>query len=309
MRLVTSGRGRYHLAASNVITPHETKCMSSPNDNSIKETWQGAVADRWVQQQERLDEMMRAFGQAAQMTLAAASGEWVLDVGCGAGTTTLELATSVGPSGGVCGIDISEPLLQRARERAAAAAASNAQFVLADASSHRFERAFDALYSRFGVMFFSDPVAAFNNLHDALNSSGRLAFVCWQDLERNPWASLPLRAARSAAPDAPLPAIMQPGQPGPFAFGDHEYVNDSLRAAGFRHVDITAFERQLHMGTSVQDAADFCMQIGPASRVAAEADPSLAPKIRDAVAKTLEPFASPRGVWIDATTYVVSARA
>lgn len=283
--------------------------MSSPNDNSTKESWQGAVADRWVQHQQRLDEMMRAFGQAAQMTLAASSGEWVVDVGCGAGTTTLELAQSVGPAGGACGIDVSEPLLQRARERAAAAAASNVQFVLADASTHRFERGFDALYSRFGVMFFSDPVAAFNNLHGALHRSGRLAFVCWQALERNPWVHLPLLAARAAAPDAPVPPILQPGQPGPFSFGDHEYVNDSLRAAGFRHVDITAFERPIHLGTSTRDAADFCMQIGPASRLASEADPNLAPKIYDAVIKALEPFASARGVWVDAATYVVSARA
>jgi SAM-dependent methyltransferase len=283
--------------------------MSSPNDNSVKDSWQGAVAERWVQEQKRLDEMMRPFGQAAQMTLAAASGEWVLDIGCGAGTTSFELAQTVGASGGVVGLDISEPLLQHARERAAAAGATNVQFVLADAANHRFERAFDALYSRFGVMFFTDPVGAFNNLHGALHSSGRLAFVCWQDLERNPWARLPLMAARSAAPNTPVPAIIQPGQPGPFAFGDQEYVSDSLRAAGFRHVDITAFERQVHMGSTAQDAADFCMLVGPASRIANEADPSLTPKIHAAVVKALEAFETPRGVLVDAATYVVSSRA
>jgi SAM-dependent methyltransferase len=283
--------------------------MSSPNDNSVKESWQGAVADRWVQEQPRLDEMMRPFGQAALMTLAATSGEWVLDVGCGAGTTSLELAHNVGASGGVYGIDISEPLLTHARERAAAAAVNNLQFVLADAATHRFERGFDALFSRFGVMFFSDPVGAFNNLHGALQSGGRLAFVCWQDLERNPWAHLPLMAARSAAPVLPLPLLIQPGQPGPFAFGDLEYVNDSLRAAGFRHVDITAFERPLHLGSSAQDAADFCMRIGPASRLAAEADASEINKIHEAVLEAIQPFASTRGVWLEAATYVVSARA
>jgi SAM-dependent methyltransferase len=283
--------------------------MSSPNDNSVKESWHGAVADRWVQEQARLDEMMRPFGQAALMTLAAGSGEWVLDIGCGAGTTSLELADSVGSTGGVCGIDISEALLQHARERAAASGVSNVQFVLADAANHRFERGFDALFSRFGVMFFTDPVGAFNSLHGALLGSGRLAFVCWQDLERNPWAHLPLQAARAAAPSLPLPALIQPGQPGPFAFGDMEYVNDSLRAAGFRHVDITAFERPMHLGSSAQDAADFCMRIGPASRLAAEANASETPKIHEAVLKAIEPFATPRGVWIDAATYVVSARA
>jgi SAM-dependent methyltransferase len=283
--------------------------MSEPNDNTIRDAWRGAVAERWVQEQARLDEMMAPFGQAAQMTLAAVSGEWVLDVGCGAGTTSFELAHSVGPTGGVFGIDISEPLLEHAQVRAGAAGVSNVQFVLADAANHRFERGFDALYSRFGVMFFSDPVGAFNNLHGALNSSGRVAFVCWQDLERNPWAHLPLAAARSAAPNIPVPQIIQPGQPGPFAFGDQDYVNDSLRAAGFRHVDITAFERPLHLGSTAEDAADFCMLVGPASRLAAEADPSQVPQIRKAVLELLQPFATPRGVWVDASTYVVSARA
>jgi SAM-dependent methyltransferase len=283
--------------------------MSSPNDNSVMESWQGAVADRWVQEQARLDEMMRPFGQAALMTLAAASGEWVLDIGCGAGTTSFDLAASVGATGGVCGIDISDALLQHARERAAGSGVSNVQFVLADAANHRFERGFDALFSRFGVMFFSDPVGAFNSLHGALHSSGRLAFVCWQDFERNPWAHLPLTAARAAVPGLPLPQLVQPGQPGPFAFGDMEYVNDSLRAAGFRHVDITAFERPMHLGSSAEDAADFCMRIGPASRFAAEANASEIPKIHEAVRKAIEPFATARGVWLDAATYVVSARA
>jgi len=277
--------------------------------DSVKESWQGAAADRWVEEQARLDEMSLAFGQAAQMTLAATSGEWVLDVGCGAGTTSFEIAQSVGPSGGVYGIDISEPLLQYARKRAAISGVSNVQLVLADAATHRFERGFDALYSRFGVMFFTDPVAAFNNLHGALHSSGRLAFVCWQDFERNPWAHLPLRAARAAAPSAPLPKLVQPGQPGPFAFGDHDYINDTLRAAGFRQVDITAFERPMHLGTTAEDAASFCMRIGPASRLAADADPSEAPKIQEAVRKAIEPYATAKGVWLEAATYVVSARA
>ena len=267
--------------------------MSSPNDNSANDAWQGRAADPWLQEQARLDELSRPFGHAAQMTLAATSGEWILDIGCGAGSTSFELGQHVGPTGGVCGIDISEPLLEQARERAATSGASNVHFVLADAAQHRFERGFDALYSRFGVMFFADPVGAFNNLHGALHSAGRLAFVCWQDLARNPWAHLPLAAARAAAPTAPIPKSAQPGQPGPFALGDHEYLNDSLRAAGFRHVDITAFERQMHLGSSAEDAADFCMRIGPASRVATEAGAALTPKIRDAILQALEPFASP----------------
>ena len=283
--------------------------MSSTNENNLRDMWQGTAAARWLQEQVRLDELLRPFGQAAQMTLAAVSGEWILDVGCGAGTTSFELADAVAPSGGVYGIDISEPLLERARERAEAAGSKNTQWIVADAATHRFDRGFDALYSRFGVMFFSDPVAAFSNLRDALQRSGRLAFVCWQELDRNPWANRPLTAARSAAPELPLPAMFQPGQPGPFAFGDQEYVNDSLKAAGFRQVDITRFERPVHLGASAEDAADSSLVIGPTSRFAAEAPPEVGASIRNAIIEALKPFESPRGVWLDAATYVVSARA
>lgn len=283
--------------------------MSSSDEKNLRDMWQGTAAARWLQEQVRLDELLRPFGQAAQMTLAAVSGEWILDVGCGAGTTSLELAETVGPGGGVYGIDISEPLLARARERGEAAGTKNTHWVVADAATHRFDRGFDALYSRFGVMFFSDPVAAFSNLRDALQRSGRLAFVCWQELERNPWAHRPLTAARAAAPELPLPTMFQPGQPGPFAFGDQEYVNDSLKAAGFGQVDITRFERPVHLGASADDAADSSMVIGPCSRFAADAAPEVRSSIRSAIVDTLKPFESARGVWLDAATYVVSARA
>ena len=243
------------------------------------------------------------------MTLAAASGERILDVGCGAGTTSLELAEAVGASGGVYGIDISQPLLERARERAAAASVEHLQFVQADAAAHRFERAFDALYSRFGVMFFPDPVAAFSNLHDALYATGRLAFVCWQELERNPWMHKPLLAARAAAPELSVPDMFQPGQPGPFAFGDQDYVSDSLRAAGFRHVDITAFERPVNLGPTVEEAADYCMFIGPAARLISDASPALKEQVRASIIESLTPYQTPRGILLDAATFVVSARA
>jgi ubiquinone/menaquinone biosynthesis C-methylase UbiE len=283
--------------------------MASSDHNSTKEAWQGAAAERWVQEQARFDELLKPFGQAASTTLAAVSGEWILDVGCGAGTTSLELAQSVGPQGGVYGIDISEALLDRARERAAAQGASNTRWVLADASTHRFERGFDALYSRFGVMFFTNPVDAFSHLRAALQPSGRIAFVCWQELERNPWANKPLTAAHSVAPHLPMPTLIQPGQPGPFAFGDQDYLNDTLRAAGFRHVDITPFERPVHLGSTAEDAAEYCLFFSPASRLADSADEALRQSMRAAVARALGAHETSRGVLADAATYVVSARA
>lgn len=283
--------------------------MSASNDTNLRELWQGPAAERWLQEQVRLDELLRPFGQAALMTLAAASGEWVLDVGCGSGTTSLELAETVGPTGGVYGIDISGPLLERARERASAASLANTHWLLADAGQHRFKQGFDALYSRFGVMFFADPVAAFRNLRVALQGTGRLAFVCWQGLERNPWAHKPLMAARAAAPELVLPVWFEPGEPGPFAFGDQDYVSDTLRAAGFRHVDITRFERQVCLGVGAEDAADYCLLIGPTGRFVAGAGVGVVAGVREALVEALSAYESSRGVWLDAATYVVSARA
>ncbi|MEQ1784285.1 MAG: class I SAM-dependent methyltransferase, partial [Hyphomonadaceae bacterium] len=143
-------------------------------DNTLQvEDWNGAVGERWAAEQERTDQLIRAFGDAALTAARASLGERVLDVGCGCGDTSLALANSVGPTGHVLGVDVSAPMLIVARRRASAL--SNLTFAEADASSASLPGSFDLLYSRFGVMFFDAPVPAFRHLHKAMSPTGRLA--------------------------------------------------------------------------------------------------------------------------------------
>jgi SAM-dependent methyltransferase len=182
------------------------------------------------------------------------------------------------------------------------------ELILGDAESHAFERSFDALFSRFGVMFFENPERAFSHLRAALKPSGRLAFVCWQALEHNPWAYVPLEAVRAVAPELPLPELLHKGLPGPFALGEELELQQLLSEAGFQHVEITAFERPVSLGSSADAAADYCMRMGPAARLVAEADPSLAPAFHAALRQAFQPYTSAKGTWLDAATFVVSAR-
>ncbi|MFM0008678.1 class I SAM-dependent methyltransferase, partial [Paraburkholderia dipogonis] len=161
--------------------------------------WNGQSGERWVAYQARLDAMMAVFGQAAIEAAAPATGERVLDIGCGAGASSLDLAARVGAGGHVLGVDISEPLIGRAR--ALAPQDTPVLFQVADASSTELpEGAFDILFSRFGVMFFDDPTAAFAHMRRALKPGARVAFVCWRGMAENDWVRLPMGAIKGIVP-------------------------------------------------------------------------------------------------------------
>jgi SAM-dependent methyltransferase len=272
------------------------------------------AGEAWVRLQERTDAQIDPWGRAAIARLGVASGEQVLDVGCGCGQTLLELAELVGPTGRVLGVDISGPMLARARERAAAR--PPIELALGDAQTFAFSPgAFDAIYSRFGVMFFADARAAFANLWRAARPDGRLGFVCWQELARNPWAALPLAAVRRllpppAKPDPTPPVMMAEGQPGPFFLSDPARVRAILGDAGWRDVEIAPVEMPLHFGgaATLDEAVAYGLQIGPAARAIAEAPEDRRPPLEAAVRDALAPFASARGVWMDGAAFVVTAR-
>jgi len=274
--------------------------------------WQDRAGRTWAELSDATDRQLDPLGQMAIACLAPKAGERVLDVGCGAGQTSLELGAAVGASGQVLGVDISEALLARAQERALVAGASNVAFVRADAGTHRFAPPpFDGLFSRFGVMFFDDPRAAFANLQAALApQSGRLSFVCWQAMERNPWALLPLRAVQAALPQLPMPGPLVDG-PGPFAFADTGRVSSLLAGAGFRAVDIESRTVATNVGgaRTLDEATDYFMRIGPASRLLADADEALRPTARAAIEQSMAVFAGERGVWCDAAILLVTAHA
>lgn len=278
-----------------------------PNAEQVR-YWNQQAGPKWVAQQAQLDAQLADLGTLAMERAAIVAGEAILDVGCGCGATTLELARRTGESGSVLGADISEPMLALARRRAAEAGLRNVQFELADAQTHAFAAASrDIVFSRFGVMFFADPTAAFANLHRTLRPGGRLAFVCWQALPLNPWMAVPLGVV---AQHVTLPPPPPPGAPGPFAFADRERVTGILRDAGFADVDFEPTVGEMTIGgtADLDEAVAFLLTLGPSAALLADAGPEVRTRVVAAVRDAIAPHHGAGGVRMPAAAWLVRAR-
>ena len=273
-----------------------------PNADQIA-YWNAAAGQTWVEFQDRLDRQIDPLGLRAMRAAAPEPGERCLDIGCGCGQSSLELADRIGRTGRVVGLDISRPMLEVARGRAAKAGLSGVQFVEADAQTYAFEpAAFDLLYSRFGVMFFADPAAAFANLGTALRPGGRLAFVCWRPLAENPWMGVPLKAAMSRLAPPPPP---DPLAPGPFAFADPERIASVLAAAGFETPTITPHDEKIGAGDLDQSVAT-ALRVGPLGALLRE-QPDRRDEVIGLLRDSLAPHLTPDGVKMDSATWIVRA--
>jgi SAM-dependent methyltransferase len=250
--------------------------------------------------------MVMPFGDAALKVAAVRPGERVIDIGCGCGDTSLALAASVGATGAVLGIDVSQPMLDVARTRAGALGYAHLAFSHADASEAELPAASDLLYSRFGLMFFNQPTPAFVHLRKALRAGGRCVFVCLRTPRDNMWAMTPLMAARKAMNVAPPPA--DPHAPGPFAFADGERLRGILSDAGFVDIELQRFDAPVSLGATARAAAEGALRIGPASRFAREMGAESLPAILEAIEHSLAPLAALDGrVSLNGSTWVVSA--
>ncbi len=270
--------------------------------------WGETSGPKWVALQERIDGQISPLGLAAIDVAAPQPGERCLDVGCGCGETSLQLAERVVPGGSVTGLDLSAPMLERAAERAKECGLS-VDFERGDAQIHPLEAgAFDLVYSRFGVMFFEDPVAAFANLRSALAPGGRLVFLCWAPLADNDWVTVPLRAA---AEHIALTPPADPHAPGPFSFAEPERVRGILTEAGFEEVQVEEMKREIEVGGGAPPAevVDFVLQIGPTARALADADAATVARVREAVQRALEPHFRDGMLRLGSRTWIVSARA
>jgi SAM-dependent methyltransferase len=250
--------------------------------------------------------MIEPFLARLMATAQPTTGERALDIGCGCGATTIALAQAVGASGAVLGIDLSAPMLGRARERLDALGLDTATLERADAQQVELPPVHDLAISRFGVMFFDDPVAAFTNLRRGLRDGGRLTFVCWQELGRNPWMKVPIDAV---LPLVTPPPPADPHAPGPYAFADRDRTQRILATAGFSAISIDPFEGELTLGGagSVDAAVEFATQTGALRALLGSVDDATRAAAVDAVRGAVTPYAGPEGVRIGFAAWIVSA--
>ncbi len=270
--------------------------------------WNEAAGPRWVAFQDAIDRQIAPLGRLAMERVGIGRGDRVLDVGCGCGHTTLEIARRVGPDGSVLGVDLSSGMLEQLSAGVRAAGLANVRATNADARSHAFPAAsFDVAYSRFGVMFFADPDAAFANLRPALRPGGRLGFVCWQALPKNPWMLVPLMAAAQVIP---LPPPPPPGAPGPFSFADPERVRGILARAGFEEVSVEPHEETLAVGGSseLDRVVEFILQVGPTGSVLKDADAGTKNRVAETVREALRPHLGPEDLRMGSAVWIVTAR-
>jgi SAM-dependent methyltransferase len=226
------------------------------------DSWNGESGTRWTADADRRDQVLAPVAEALLAAAAIGPGDDVLDLGCGCGATTLHAAAAATPGGAAFGIDLSAPMLERARRRGAGL--ERVEFVQGDAQTHPFApSSFDVAISRFGTMFFADPVAAFSNVHRALRPGGRLCLATWRPLGDNPWLVLPGAALLGHV--ASLPS----GEDGPgmFAQSDPAVVSELLTVAGYRDVSLDAVDVTFTLGATIDEAVDYLADTGPARRV------------------------------------------
>src|SRR5262245_24443009 len=242
----------------------------SPNAREV-EYWNSAHTRGWADEHEAIDRVFAGLTQVALNLAAPKVGERVIDIGCGSGTTVLELAARVGPNGHVLGADVSNPYVEKGLDRIASAGVNRAQIMLCDVSTHAFPaNSFDLVFSRFGVMFFADPSATFANIRKAMRPDGRLALAVFRTPQENKWATAPLAAVRHL-----LPPILPPGpeEPGQFSWADAARVHRILETAGFENISLTPHDLAMPLAGrgGAAEAASFAFRVGPVVRATSEA--------------------------------------
>ncbi len=277
------------------------------SENSAQaEIWNGDVGQKWAEEQADLDSMLAPLGLGGIAKANFAPGESVIDVGCGCGATSLAIAANVTPGGQVLGVDISGPMLTRARQNAEKT--DNVNFTLADASTHKFSPASaDVIFSRFGVMFFANPSAAFANIRTALKPGGRACLVVWRPVKENPWV---MKSLMIAANHVTMPAPLGPEDPGPFSFGDRARVTRILETAGFKDVKLEPQDLLITIGAGrdLAGSVDFLLGVGPIRMILAEQTPEIRERVRTEIRDSLAADFGAQGLRMGSATWIVTAQ-
>ncbi|WP_404953133.1 class I SAM-dependent methyltransferase [Streptomyces sp. 147326] len=272
-------------------------------DTAQAEAWNGYEGEQWARSQDRWDAVNDGFNQPLLDAAAVKETDSVLDVGCGAGRTTRLAARRAG-RGRALGLDLSGPMLAKARESAVRERVENVSFVQGDAQVHAFDtEGFDAVISRYGMTFFADPAAAFANLHHALRPGGRLAFVCAAEAEANQW----LEAMASLEGIVPLGGFGKAGGPGMFSLTDPDRIRTLVTAGGFTDVDVQRIEVPGKWGADAKDAAAFLLDSGPGRHLLGQVAPKQQAQARQALTDALSRYEADGAVWLRSSSWLVTA--
>ncbi len=275
-----------------------------PSKDDQATLWNGLAGHAWVELQEILDHMFKPLENLLVEAVAAAPGKRVLDVGCGSGGTTLAVAHSLGAGSFCTGIDISEPMITAARARAEREGVK-ARFICANAQNHPFEPgSVDMLISRFGVMFFDEPAAAFTNLRNASSESGKLRLIAWRSAAENPFMTTAERAAAPLLPDLP---VRRPDAPGQFAFADRLRVHSILEESGWTSIDIQPIDVTCRI--QEKELIPYLTRLGPVGQILYKTEEGTRRQIVETVRAAFDPYVKGTEVRFTAACWMVGARA
>jgi SAM-dependent methyltransferase len=272
-------------------------------DSEQAALWNGVAGRAWVEAEDLLDHVLRPLERRLVEAVVAGSGSRVLDVGCGTGSTTVAVARVSSAKDGCVGIDISEPMITAARARAAREALP-VRFIRADAQTYAFEPAgFDMIVSRFGVMFFDDPVRAFSNLRLAAADNAGLRFIVWRSAAENPFMTTAERAAAAVLPDIP----QRPTDgPGPFALADQQRVSRMLKESGWDDIDLQPIDAFCTLPE--KDLIGYFTRLGPLGRIFNELDEQLRAQVIETVRPAFDRYVHGEEVRFTAACWMIAAR-
>jgi SAM-dependent methyltransferase len=285
--------------------------LVAPENAEAREAWDGVLFDRFVRYRHLVVDGLALHGEAALASDPPRRGDRVLDVGCGFGDTTQQLAGLVGAEGWALGVDVAPRFIEAARAEEEAAGSGNTRFEVRDVEVTRFGETFDYAFSRFGTMFFANPVAALRNVRQALAPGGRLVSVVWRRKVDNPWLN---RAEDVIKPLVEVPEETDEPRcgPGPFSLANADTVSGILLSAGYEDVVLRRVDRQLLIGRNLDEAVEFNLALGPAGeaiRLAGAEGERLRPQLEPLLSKALAEFETPDGVVAGSSTWTIVAHA
>jgi ubiquinone/menaquinone biosynthesis C-methylase UbiE len=276
------------------------------------EAWSGVLFDRFVEFRDLIVDSLKRHGDEAMRLHPPSPGSRVLDIGCGFGDTTQQLAMLIGPEGEAVGVDVSEPFIQASIEEAREAGAENVDFLAGDVQVMELPGTFDYAFSRMGVMFFANPVQALRNIRGALRPGGRLVAVVWRRKLDNEWVHRAEQVVEQYLDEPEEPEDVRCG-PGPFSMANADTVSEQLRIAGFEQHTLTRCDLPMKLGDDLDQAVRFSMSLGPAAELLricpADEVERLRPKVEKEIRGVLSDYLQPDGtVSGPASTWIITAR-